>query len=407
MSGPLRAPAAPVVQPRRVDDRRRSWTGLDLGRLDAESERPAWLALAAVPGVGPVAFARVLGRFGSARAALARPTALLEDLPRADASTREALDQAQALGADAIAADLVRSARRVGGQPVTALDATYPPALARLDPRPPVLYVVGTLEATHDRNVAVVGTRRPTGYGRATAGLLADDLARSGVTVVSGLALGIDSVAHEGALAAGGLTVAVLPSPLDRLYPPRNRGLAARIIARGGALLTELPPGRQPGMPDFARRNRIISGLSEAVVVVEAPDRSGALLTAAAAVAQGRELFAVPGPIDSAASRGTNRLIADHQAEIITSSAALLQRIGALRGREAVAVHRLSEAEALVLGNLLQRSGSVDELVDRTQLETGALAGALTLLESRGLVASFGGVTFHPTPAAKGLGKLR
>jgi DNA processing protein len=388
-------------------ERRRSWTCLDLERLDAESERPAWLALAAVPGVGPVAFARALARFGSARAALAQPAALLEDLSRADASTREALEQLQALGPDAVATDLLRSAHRVGGQAVTALDPYYPPALTRLDPRPPVLYVLGTVEATHDRNVGLVGTRRPTGYGRSTAAQLADDLARSGVTVVSGLALGIDSVAHEGALAAGGLTVAVVPSPLDRIYPPRNRGLAARIIAQGGAVLTELPPGRQPGMPDFARRNRIISGLSEAVVVVEAPDRSGALLTAAAAGLQGRELFAVPGPIDSAASRGTNRLIADHQAEIVTSSAALLQRIGALRARGPVAVQALSEAEALVLGNLLQRSGSVDELVDRTRLETGALAGALTLLESRGLVSSYGGVTFHPTPVAKGMGERR
>lgn len=382
-----------------------SWSALDLARLDAEAERPAWLTLAAIPGVGPSSFARALRRFGSARAALAQPVALLEEVPRADAATRRALEEARTQGPDAVAASLLRAARRVGGQAVTALDESYPPALARLDPRPPVLYLLGSVEAAHERNVAVVGTRRPTGYGRSTAALLADELARGGVTVVSGLAVGIDTVAHEGALAAGGASVAVVPSPPDRLYPPRNRGLAAQLIARGGAVLTELPPGRQPGMPDFARRNRIISGLSEAVVVVEAPDRSGALLTASAAVAQGKELFAVPGPIDSAASRGCNRLIADHQAEPVTSPAALLQRIGAVPTRAAVAVHALSEAEALVLGNLLRHSGSVDELVDRTQLDTGALAGALTLLESRGLVTSYGGVTFHATLVARRIGE--
>jgi DNA processing protein len=384
---------------------RSSWTTLDLSLLDAEAERPAWLALAAIRGVGPASFARALHRFGSARAALAHADELSEEIARVDHATREGLRDIQDRGPDAVAAELLAAVGRVGGEPLTAIDAAYPPALGRLDPRPPVLYLLGSRDALAMRSVGIVGTRRPSGYGRAAAAEIADDLARSGIAVVSGLAVGIDAVAHEAAVAAGGVSVAVVPSPLDRIYPPRNRGLAARLIATGGAVLSELPPGRQPGMPDFARRNRIISGLSDAVVVVEAPDRSGALLTASAAIDQGRELFAVPGPIDSVASRGCNRLIADHQAELVTSSVALLQQIGAMRPRRAAAVHALSDAEGLVLGNLLQRSGSVDELVARTRLETGALAGALTLLESRGLVTSYGGVTFHATLAARQIGR--
>ena len=217
----------------------------------------------------------------------------------------------------------------------------------------------------------------------------------------SGLAIGIDGAAHRAAVAAGGTTIAVLPSPLDRIYPPRHRQLARNIVAGGGALVTEIPIGAVVGKPDFARRNRIIAGLAEAVVVVEAPDRSGALLTAAAAAAAGRELYAVPGPIDAMASRGCNRLIADHQASIVTSSAALLAQIGLHRRARPAAVETLSEVEGMVLGKLLERSGSIEELVDRAHQPPAAVASALAMLEARGLVDSFGGATFHPTVTAR------
>jgi len=291
-----------------------SWADLDLSALDPEVERPAWLVLAAIPGVGPVTFARVVAEFGSARGALSAGSRLVDVMSRVDAETAAALGRVERDGTPALAHKLVEDARAVGGIVLTALDPGYPPALARLDPRPPVLYVLGETDLLQTTCVAVVGTRHPTGYGRSAAVEIADELARAGVTVVSGLALGIDGAAHEAAIAAGGRSVAVLPSPIDRIYPPSHRPLAARLVAGGGALISESPPGRVTGKPDFARRNRIISGLAEAVVVVEAPDRSGALLTAAAALDQGRELYAVPGPIDSLASRGCNRLIADHQA---------------------------------------------------------------------------------------------
>ncbi|MBA4170072.1 MAG: DNA-processing protein DprA, partial [Chloroflexi bacterium] len=173
--------------------------------------------------------------------------------------------------------------------------------------------------------------------------------------------------------------------------------------ASGGALVSEVPIGAAVGRPDFARRNRIIAGLSEAVVVVEAPDHSGALLTAAAAIAIGRELYAVPGPIDAMASRGCNRLVADQQATMVTSAASLMRQIGLSRGGRPPAVAALSEVEGQVLKRLLERSGSIEELIDRTGHSPAALASALSLLEARGLVNPFGGATFHATLAARRL----
>jgi DNA processing protein len=388
--------------PERVSTR--GWTGLALDHLDPDAERPYWIATSQVPGLGPMAVARLLADAGSLRAAWIDGTvdgAVAGLPPGARELAHEAVRQIRSRGIHRQSDELVARAGRAGARPLTALDPEYPPTLAHLDPRPPLLWAVGDPQAWQANAVAVVGTRRPSGYGRASAEEIGDELGRAGVTVVSGLAIGIDAVAHNAAMAAGGRTVAVLPSPVDRIYPPAHRELARRMVAAGGALLTELPPGRQIGRPDFARRNRVIAGLAEAVVVVEAPDRSGALLTADAAVACGRELFAVPGPMDAATSRGTNRLIADHLATLVTSPAALLHLIGLQRGRMPVSVRSLSEAEGLVLGVLLRRSGSVEELGDRTRLSTSALAATLTLLEARGLASAFGGATFHPTLAAR------
>jgi DNA processing protein len=317
------------------------WSALELGGLDPEAELPYWIAITLVPGIGPVGFARLLYRFGSARRAWAAGPAMLEGLPRLPDDALSGLGRLRRASASSVARAVLGGVRAAGGSVVSALDDRYPPALRTADPRPPVLYVAGDQAAFEGPAVAVVGTRRATGYGRSSATENADELARAGVTVVSGLALGIDGEAHAAAVAAGGRSVAVLPSPLDRVYPPRHRELAARLVASGGALVSELAPGHSPGRPDFARRNRIIAGLCSAVVVVEAPDRSGALLTAAAAVEIGREVYAVPGPIDALASRGCNRLIADHLAVIVTSPAALLNQIGLRRVEGPVSVTSL------------------------------------------------------------------
>lgn len=367
------------------------------------TERECWIALSTVAGIGPAGFAHVVRRHGSAAAAWQAGSAGLDGIARLPAHVAASLDDAGRRDPREVARTLIAATERAGGRVVTGLDDEYPPALWTLDPRPPTLFIAGSDAALRERAVAIVGTRGASGYGLSVATQLAQDLAASGVVVVSGLALGIDGAAHRAAVEAGAPTVAVLPSPLDRIYPPRHRSLARAILAAGGALVSEVPIGAAVGRPDFARRNRIIAGLAEAVVVVEAPDRSGALLTAAAAIAIGRELYAVPGPIDAMASRGCNRLIADQEAIMVTSSASLLRQIGLARGARPPAVAALSEVEGLLLNRLLDRSGSIEELMDRTGQSAAALASALSLLEARGLAHTFGGATFHATLAARRL----
>ncbi len=367
------------------------------------SERDCWIALTLIPGVGPAGFARLVRSHGSAAEAWRAGSAGLTAIGRVPPEAASAFEDLIRIGARGIARDLAARTAAAGGRLVCALDDDYPLALRTLDPRPSLLAIVGDAAALESRAVAIVGTRRATGYGLATATDLAAELARAGVTVVSGLALGIDGAAHRGALEAGGRTVAVLPSPLDRIYPPRHRTLAREIARRGGALVTEVPVGAAIGRPDFARRNRLIAGLGEATVIVEAPDRSGALLTAAAAIAIGRDVLAVPGPIDARTSRGCNRLISDRDAEIVTSAGALLRQVGLRARHRSTAVEALSEVEGHVLKRLLERSGSIEELVDRTGHPPASVASALTLLEARDLVSCYGGATFHPTPEARRL----
>ena len=367
------------------------------------SERECWIALSLLPGIGPAAFTQLLRRHGSAAAAWRAGHDALSGLGRVSDEALAAMASLEGQDPRALARRVEDATRDAAGRVITWLDDAYPPALLTLDPRPPTLYIAGDTQAFRERGVAIVGTRRASGYGLSVATEIADELARAGVVVVSGLALGVDGAAHRAAVAAGGRSIAVLPSPLDHIYPPRHRPLAREIVAGGGGLVTEVPTGVTVGKPDFARRNRIIAGLAEAVVVTEAPDRSGALLTAAAATAIGRELYAVPGPIGAMGSRGCNRLIADQQATIVTSTAALLRQIGLGSGRRAPAVASLSEVEGQVLKRLLERSGSIEELVDRTDQPPAAVASALTLLEARGLVDPFGGATFHPTRAARSM----
>ena len=370
------------------------------------SERDYWIALSCVPGVGPAAFARLLARHGSAAAAWQAGPEGLRELARHGGRPPVGIEEIRHRDPRAVARSLERATEHAGGRVVTGLDEAYPPALRTLDPRPPTLYVVGPAAVFHGRAVAIVGTRRASGYGMSVATEVADDLSRAGVVVVSGLALGIDGAAHRASVAAGAPGIAVLPSPIDRVYPPRHRPLARDLLRAGGVLVSEIAIGASVGRPDFARRNRIIAGLAEAVVVIEAPDRSGALLTAAAAITIGRELYAVPGPIGAMGSRGCNRLIADQQATLVTSSASLLRQIGLARGERPPTANALSEVEGQILRHLLERSGSIEELVDRTRQPAASVASALAMLEARRLVNPFGGATFHPTLAAKTLAKV-
>jgi DNA processing protein len=263
------------------------------------------LALALVPGLGPRLTAALLDRFGSAAAARRVTAEQLRDIPHIGAKTADAL--APALRNVDLDAEL-RLLERHGVRPVPLGYKGYPPPLAGLTNPPPLLYFRGEWTAADSTAVGIVGSRSCTAYGRRLAEGIARGLVRAGFTVVSGLARGIDGAAHRAALGAGGRTVAVLAGGLSEIYPPEHADLANEVAGRG-CLLTETPMtvAPQPGM--FPARNRIISGLSRAVVVVEANARSGALITARHALEQGREVFAVPGPVDSAASAGCLALI--------------------------------------------------------------------------------------------------
>ena len=273
-----------------------------------------WVALNMTPGIGPRAAAKLLERFGSAEAVFEATRAQLEQLrlvpeavdsiiardlmPRADLEN----ERVKTLGADILILD----------------DGVYPPLLREIFDPPITLYVKGAWEACLDLPcIAVVGSRRCSTYGQNAALMLARDLAQRGVTVVSGFARGIDAAAHRGALEGGGRTVAVLGTGLDQHYPRDHQRLGEEILARGGALVTQFPIGTPPTSENFPYRNRIISGLSLGVVVVEAAENSGSLITARLAMEQNREVFAVPGNITSKNSFGTNYLIKGAGAKLV------------------------------------------------------------------------------------------
>ncbi len=265
------------------------------------------LALQLTPGLGPRLTTALLERFGSARGALAATASELSGIPRIGTNLADKL--VRALARVNVAAELELLERHQTRLLVRGT-SDYPSALASVEDAPHLLYLRGTLTIGDANAVSIVGSRHCTDYGRRAAARLAAGLVRAGVTIISGLARGIDGVAHDAALKAGGRTIAVLAGGLSRIYPPEHADLAKAVAASGG-LVTEASMEQEPQAGMFPARNRIISGLSRAVVIVEAAERSGALITATHAGEQGRTVFAVPGAIDNAASAGTNALIRD------------------------------------------------------------------------------------------------
>jgi DNA processing protein len=302
---------------------------LPVAPLD-DAGRLACLRLIRTESVGPVTFRMLINQYGGAENALAALPA------RAQLSGRKRpiricpRDQAEAE---------LEAAARIGARPLFTIEPGYPPLLAHIDVAPPLLYVRGYTELFARATVAIVGSRQASAAGIKMARDLAGDLGRAGVVVVSGLARGIDAAAHQASLVTG--TVAVLAGGLDIVYPPENAALHEAIADRG-CLVTELPPGFQPRAQDFPRRNRLISGISQGVIVVEAARRSGTLITARFAAEQGREVFAIPGhPLDPRAE-GTNQLLKDG-ATFTTSADDVLQALHTLTGSPHVAVRAAFE----------------------------------------------------------------
>lgn len=368
---------------------------VEVHRPDGD-ERGYWLALTRVVGIGPARFQRLLAYFGSAgRAWRGDGSALM----RAGLDARAA----QALIALRRSVDPAQEEARLAALGLRALtleEADYPAALRPIADAPPVLFVRGNLRPADEWAVAIVGTRRASAYGRQAAEYLGGALAQAGVTVVSGLARGIDGCAHRAALAAGGRTIAVLAHGLDTVYPPEHARLAQEVAA-SGALISEFPIGTRPDAPNFPRRNRILAGLARATVVVEAGQSSGALITADLALEQGRDVFAVPGSIFSPASRGTNALLKDG-ARPVTSPADLLEELHFALVQEKQAVRETlptEPTEAALLTQLSAEPRHVDEVSRAAGLPIETVSSTLALMELKGLVRRTGALSYvraHP-----------
>jgi len=365
----------------------------------AMTEREAWLALASVTGVGETIFWALIAAHGGAADALravASGWKPRDDESRIIRSTRLAISEAFR--------DPGAVAKRVAALDlwtVTPLDPGYPPRLRDIDPPPAVIFGWGDRAClTAERTVAVVGTRRPTLNGRQMAARIATRLVEAGAVVVSGLAIGIDGAAHAATVSAGGLTVAVIGGGHSHPGPGAHRGLARTIVDTGGAVISELAPDKMPSQGTFPRRNRIISALGDTTIVVEAPARSGALITARHALEQGRSVLAVPGRPGDPSVAGCLSLLRDTPARPLTGLDEMIVDLGydtapagsasTTRLSLAAALALLGPAERAVAGRLVQGPAAADALVAATGLTPPVVSGAITLLLLRGWIAAMG-----------------
>lgn len=356
-----------------------------------DDPRLYWIGFNFVKGIGAVQFKALLDFFGDPAVAWHAPA---DALASAGLSPKiiENLNQVRS------GVNLEKVWERMQAQGINCLtweDANYPRHLKDIDQPPPVIYVRGELIPEDEWAVAIVGTRKNTSYGRQVTEDIARFLAQNGVTIVSGLARGIDAIAHQAALKAGGRSIAVLGSGVDHIYPPEHRHLAEEMIAHG-ALISDYAPGTSPDGGNFPPRNRIISGLSLAVVVVEAGITSGALITATFAAEQGRDVFAVPGSILAQQSKGTNRLIRDGaqpllEAEEILEALNLTQITEHRTARQTLPT---DPTEMLIFGVLGSEPVHVDEVRQQTNLPIEQVSATLAMMELKGLIRQVGGMHY-------------
>ncbi|MGA2621145.1 MAG: DNA-processing protein DprA [Thermoguttaceae bacterium] len=352
--------------------------------------------LGLIEGVGPLTRRKLLARFGSAAAVLAAAPSDLRQIEGVGPTLAGRIAAAEGIDAQAE----IDLCAQHGIQIITESDPRYPRMLREIHDPPGLLFVQGTLAAADGLAIGIVGTRHATAYGLRQAERLAGSLSRAGLTVVSGLARGIDAVAHRAALEAGGRTLAVLASGVLHVYPPEHNALA-RQITGCGALLSEQPPRSAPLGGTFPQRNRLISGLALGVIVVEAAERSGALITARHAMEQGRDVFALPGNVESRASRGCHRLIRDG-ATLIESADDVLEQLGPLV--EAVprddgrTVHHpaeltLNDLERQVLDAVRAETTTVDQIVAASGLPVPQVLATLSVLEMKHLIRRLSGTS--------------
>lgn len=353
--------------------------------------RQYWVAFSQVKGIGAVRFQALLNYFGDPQIAWGAPTEALKEAGLSDKIIENLVATRSSVDLDKIWDQMEANGISV----LIQTDETYPKRLIEIDQPPPVLYKQGDLDADDEWSVAIVGTRRVTAYGRQVAEDIAGSLARNGLTIISGLARGVDSISHQAALNAGGRTIAVLGSGLDRIYPPENRHLAEQIKA-SGALISEYSLGTPPEASNFPQRNRLISGLSLAVIVIEAGRKSGALITAGFAADQGREVFAVPGNITSPGSMGTNRLIQNGAYPLLNAEQVLetLELSMVAEHRSARVTLPSDAVEAQLFETLGQEPLHIDEITNRTEIPVEKVTATLALMELKGMIRQVGGMQY-------------
>ncbi len=350
----------------------------------SEDELADWLALLFIPGIGSRRFQALLKYAGSPRAVFeSTPKQLSEArvLPKSVASRLTTPDWSQV-------EKQLHWQQQNDNHIITCTDPHYPALLKEIADPPPLLFIQGEVETLSQQQIAMVGSRNPTPDGSENTDAFARDLARRGYVITSGLALGVDTAAHRGALAGGGATIAVMGTGPDYCYPSHNRSLADE-IAQNGALVTEFPLGTPPLAENFPRRNRIISGMSLGVLVTEAALRSGSLITARSALEQGREVFAIPGSIHNPLARGSHALLRDG-AKLVENTKDIIEELGALSSFDQASqapaslplfTKPLDHKEQVVLHALGFDPSSIDALVERTELTAEELSAILLVLE--------------------------
>ena len=356
-----------------------------LGSPNVDGETAYWLAISRVPYIGPARTERLLQTFGSLSKAWSAPREALRVAlePRSLSALLAAQSRIDPAG------ELERLTR-AGISVVHPGHPSYPRLLAEISGRPSILYVRGALAPADNASVAIVGTRRATPYGRQVAERIATELAQAGITVVSGLARGVDAAAHRAALEAGGRTIAVLGSGPDVIYPAEHRRLAEQIL-ESGAILSELPLGAKPDAQNFPARNRIVSGMTLGTLIVEAPSRSGALITASFAADQGREVFVIPGSVFAPSAEGTNALLRDG-ARLVRDGADILEDLDLGGSGPVVTQSRMSldDDERKLLAALGKEARHIDELAEEAELPAGAVSALMLTMELKGLVRNHG-----------------
>ena len=363
-------------------------------KTELTADTIAAMQLSMVPGVGPRCFQNLIDRFGSPEEAVCGGTSDLMDIPGIGQKLAAQIRQASSI-------DVGEEVERCQKHNIRLLprhDSHYPTRLTEIDDCPVLLYSRGNLIPADSMAIAIVGTRHATSYGKEQARRLAHGLAMAGFTIVSGLARGIDAAAHQGALEANGRTIGVLGSGLLNIYPTEHAELAMD-ISRSGCVLTESPTKASPKPGSFPRRNRIVTGMSLGVIVVEAGERSGALISAGLAMEQGREVFAVPGRIDNRMSRGCHKLIRDG-AKLIESIDDVIEELGPLAtplqiDKETVVHHpaelKLTEQESKILNSIQSESTSIEDVVVATGLPVHRVLSTISVLEMRRLIRKTSG----------------